>query len=111
MFSSPRELETNYVNHINLDEISLLEYDVTIHNFKPFLFALEWSIYTTLSRTLNHFTKYYRLKFGDFIITIPIILFILTLTLYFLFINNIKYTGILSQICLFITILTSLKKN
>ena len=39
MFSSPRELETNYVNHINLDEISLLEYDVTIHNFKPFLSA------------------------------------------------------------------------
>lgn len=110
MILSPKELETNYVNHINLDEICLLEYDVTIHNFKPFLFALEWSIYTTLSRTLNHFTKYYRLKLGDFIITIPFILIILTLTLYFLFINNIKYTGILSQICLFITILTSLKK-
>ena len=31
MISSPKELETNYINHINLDEICLLEYDVQLN--------------------------------------------------------------------------------
>ena len=79
MIVSPKELESNYINHINLDEISLLEYDINLYNIRPFLFALEWTIYTGLSQTINYFTKYYRLKLGDFIITIPFIFIIIKL--------------------------------
>jgi len=111
MILSPKGLETNYINHINLDEIDLLEYDINFNNIKLFLFALEWTIYTKLSKTIKYITKIYRLKLGDFIITIPIIFSIISVSLYFLCTYNIQYSGIISQICLFIIILTSLITN
>lgn len=110
MYLPQTESDVNYVRHINLDQTSILDYDIKFNNFYNFIFAIEWSLYTYLSQSITFLTKVYRIKLGDLIITLPIILLIATLSLYFLYMFNIKYTGVLSQVCLFITILTTLKK-
>jgi NADPH oxidase len=107
MYQLQNEVENNY---INLDEISIFDYDIKFNNINKYLFAFEWCLYTFLSQPLNYFTKIYHIKLGDFIIIFPIIIFIISFSLYFLITLNIKYTGIFSQICLFITLLTALKK-
>jgi hypothetical protein len=71
----------------------------------------EWKIYSFCNTKIKILTIYFNLKLGDFIFLIPLLFIIFTLSVYFCFYQNAYITGILSQICLFTIILSSLKTN
>lgn len=100
----------NNSEQINLDELSIYNYDIKYNNINKFIYIIKWKIYTYFLQLTECCAIILKLKTGDIYITIPIIIIILGFSIYYVNLNDGTKTGIMAEICFFICILLTMKK-